>query len=185
MKVGGGVLAIVPDPWVAGTRLIGTGSDDGVPSEASVEVRSATGSAFTVRTLVRLGERLGSGGHPHGTMTDAVSIAALAAGSLMLQAIPPGLPREETRKRMDAAAETSQSLARDRSGWAFLPMQLAGITYALWCRSHCSGFIAHADLGSHVMAAWGEGDVPPELSAMQFRDLGTTHAGSAPHGSHP
>ncbi|MCS5717677.1 hypothetical protein N1027_05950 [Herbiconiux sp. CPCC 205763] len=165
------MLAIVPDPWIAETNVIGTGTDDGVPSDASIEVRSADRLLFTVRTLVRLGERVGSAGLPHGTVTDSVSIAALAASSLMLRAIPPGLPREDMMKRMDAADDTSQSLARDRGGWAFVPMDVAGTTYALWHRSHPLGFIAHADLGSHVMAAWGEGNIPPELSNMQLRDL--------------
>jgi hypothetical protein len=82
------MLAVAPDPWISESTLTGTGTDDGVPSDASIEVRLSSEQTLTLRTLVRLGERIGSAGLPHGTMTDAVSVAALAVSSLMLQAIP-------------------------------------------------------------------------------------------------
>jgi hypothetical protein len=61
------MLAIVPDPYVAQSTVSGTGTDDGVPSDVSLEVRSGGGMTFTVRTLLRLGESIGSSGWPQGT----------------------------------------------------------------------------------------------------------------------
>jgi hypothetical protein len=54
------ILAGVPDSWIAKSKVTGTSSDDGVLSDASVEVRLSDDQKFTVRTLVRLGERIGS-----------------------------------------------------------------------------------------------------------------------------
>lgn len=82
------MLAVVPDPWIAESKVTGTSSDDGVLSDVSVEVRLSDDQKFTVRTLVRLGERIGGAGSLHGTMTDAASVAALAASSLMLRPYP-------------------------------------------------------------------------------------------------
>lgn len=31
------MLAIAPDPWIAETKVTGTGTDDGIPSDASIE----------------------------------------------------------------------------------------------------------------------------------------------------
>jgi hypothetical protein len=154
------MLAVVPDPWIAESKVTGTSSDDGVLSDASVEVRLSEDQKFTVRTLVRLGERIGSAGWPHGTMTDAASVAALAASSLMLQVIPAGLPRDEMIKRMNAADTDSRVLARDRAGWTFTPMLIGDATYALWHRSHPPGFMAYADLGDRVLAAWAPATCP-------------------------
>jgi hypothetical protein len=165
------MLAVVPDPWIAESKVTGTGTDGGVPFDASIEVRSSEGLMFTVRTLVRLGECIGSAGLPHGTMTDPISVAALAASSLMLQAIPAGLPRKETMKLMNSAAADSQRLPRDRGGWTFVPLIIADVSYALWHRPHTLGFIAHADLGNQVLAAWGEGDLPTEILRTQLKEL--------------
>ncbi len=148
--------------------MVSVGTDDGVPSDASIEVCSADGSTFTVRTLVRLGERIGGAGMPHGTMTDATSIAALTAGSLALEAVPAGLPRAEMIERMTTATADAEALARDRGGWAFVPTVLEGARYALWHRAHPLGFVAHADFGSRVMAAWGAGGLPAELLRLQL-----------------
>jgi hypothetical protein len=165
------MLAVVPDPWITESKVTGTSSDDGVLSDASVEVRLSDDQRFTLRTLVRLGERIGSAGSLHGTMTDAASVAALAASSLMLQVIPAGLPRDEMTKLMNAADTDSRALARDRAGWTFTPMVIGGATYALWHRSHTLGFVAHADLGDRVLAAWGTGDLPLVIHRMQLIEL--------------
>lgn len=165
------MLAIVPDPWVDGSRLSATGTDDGVLSDVSVDVPSSSGLTFTARTLVRLGERINSAGVPHGTMTDDISVAMLAAVSLMLQAIPAGLPRDETEKRNRAAEAEASIVAQDRGGWALAPLIVTDVTYALWHRRLNAGFVAHADLGDRVLTAWGTGDLPPELSRVQLMDL--------------
>jgi hypothetical protein len=164
------MLAVAPDPWISESTLTGTGADDGVPSDASIEVRLSNEQTLTLRTLVRLGERIGGAG-PYSTMTDAVSVAALAASSLMLQAIPAGLPRAETIKLMNEADTDSKKLAHDRGGWSLASMAIGDASYALWHRSHSLGFIAHADLGDRVLAAWGTGDLPPVLHHMQLVEL--------------
>jgi hypothetical protein len=165
------MLAIVPDPWVADSKVISTGTNDGVLLDVSVEVPSAQGPAFTVRTLQLLGERINSAGWPHGIFTDPISVATMAANSLMLHSIPPGLPREEAIRLVEAADTQSQAVARDRAGWTFVPMMVGDVSYALWHRSLARGFIAHADLGDRVLAAWGAGDLPRTLLRMQLIEL--------------
>lgn len=132
---------------------------------------SAEDQAFTVRTLELRGERISSAGSPHGILTDPISVATLAANSLMLHAITPGPPREEAVRLMAAADTESQAVARDRTGWTFAPMVMAGVSCALWHRSFASGFIAHADLGSRVLAAWGPGELPRALFRAQLIEL--------------
>ena len=165
------MLVIVPDPWSADSRVTSTATQDGVLSDVSVEIPSAQGPAFTVRTLELLGERISSAGSPYGILTDPISVATLAANSLMLHAIRPGLPREEAVGLMEAAAEESQAVARDRAGWSFAPMVMADVSYALWHRSLAGGFIAHADVGDRVLAAWGAGELPRALLRMQLIEL--------------
>lgn len=60
---------------------------------------------------------------------------------------------------------------RDRAAWAFAPLVLAHVTYALWHRPLAGGFVAHADFGDRVLAAWGNGDLPSELLRMQLVDV--------------
>lgn len=165
------MLAIAPDPWIAETKVTGTGTDDGIPSDASIEIRLPSGQTFTLRTLVRLGERIGTAGVPYGTMTDASSVAALAARSLMLHAILPGQPRADRIRMMDEADTDAKNLARDRGGWSFAAMTLGGVSYTLWHRSHRLGFIAHADLGDRVLAAWGTGELPRAIHHVQLMEL--------------
>jgi hypothetical protein len=165
------VLAIVPDPWIADSCVTSAVTQDGVLSDVSVEILSAEGLAVTVRTLELLRERTSSAGWPHGILTDPISVATLAANSLLLQSVPSGLPREDAMRLMDAANAESQAVASDRAGWAFAPMVIAGVPYALWHRSLAEGFIAHADLGGRVLAAWGPGDFPRTLLRMQLVDL--------------
>jgi hypothetical protein len=166
------MLTLVPDPWIPETRVVGTGTDDGIPSDSSVEISISGGEqVFTLRTLIRLGQRLGSAGFPFQTMTDTVSVAALAASSLMLQAIPTGGPRDEITTLVEAADTESKAIAQDREGWSFVSMNLGEVSYALWHRSHRLGFIAHADLGDRVLAAWGPGDLPSVLNRVQLVQL--------------
>jgi hypothetical protein len=89
----------------------------------------------------------------------------------MLQAIPAGLPRDKARELIKAATSDSQALTRDQGEWTFAPLAIADISFALWHRSHPLGFIAHADLGDRVVAAWGEGNLPPEILRMQLMEL--------------
>lgn len=163
--------AVVPDPWIPNSCVVQTGNDDGVPSEISVEVPRPNGQQpFTVRTMVRLGERIGPGGRPHGTMTDSISVATQAGVALRLQAMPAGLPRADARSVIDVAEAESRALAQERGGWAFSPVVLDTISYALWYRPHPLGFIAHADLGDRVIAAWGAGDLPEAMGRLQLVD---------------
>ena len=151
--------------------VTGTGIDDGVLSDASIEIRLSGKQTFTLRTLLRLGERVGEAGLPHSTLTDAVSVASLAASSLMLQSIPAGLPRPEMIRRVEEADAESKSMARDRGCWSLARMTLEQVSYALWHRSHALGFVAHADLGDRVLAAWGTGSLPPELLHVQLVEV--------------
>jgi hypothetical protein len=46
-------------------------------------------------------------------------------------------------------------------------MVLDGTSFALRFRILGQGFVAHADLGDCVVAAWGTGALPPELNRVQ------------------
>jgi hypothetical protein len=163
--------AIAPDPLASELWATGTGTDHGVLSDASIEIRLPGEQTFTLRTLLRLGERIGEAGLPHSTLTDTVSVASLAASSLMLQSIPAGLPRPEMIKRLEEADAESKSMASDRGCWSLARMTLGQVSYALWHRSHALGFVAHADLGDRVLAAWGTGSLPPELRQVQLVEV--------------
>lgn len=72
---------------------------------------------------------------------------------------------------MDEADTDAKNLARDRGGWSFAAMTLGGVSYTLWHRSHRLGFIAHADLGDRVLAAWGTGELPRAIHHVQLMEL--------------
>lgn len=166
-----GMQAIAPDPLISELWLTGTGIDDGVLSDASIAIRLRGEQTFTLRTLLRLGERVGEAGLPHSTLTDAVSVASLAVSSLMLQSMPAGMPRPVMIERMEEANAKSKSMAQDRGGWSLARMTLGHVSYALWHRSHTLGFVAHADVGDRVLAAWGTGGFPPELLHVQLVEV--------------
>lgn len=166
-----GMTAIVPDPWVDGSKLTDTGDQDGVMADLSVSIPTSDGATFTIRTLVRLGERINNAGYQHGTMTDDISVATLAAVSRLLQAIPEGLTRKQMQERAQAAQEEAEAAAQDRAQWTLTAVALHGVQYALWHRSLAGGFAAHADLGDRLLIAWGGGSLPQELMHVQRVDL--------------
>lgn len=178
--------AIAPDPLASELWATGTGTDHGVLSDASIEIRLPGEQTLTLRTLLRLGERVGEAGIAHSTLTDTVSVASLAASSLMLQSIPAGLPRPEMIKRVEEADAESKSMASDRGCWSLARMTLGHISYALWHRSHALGFVAHADLGDRVLAAWGTGSFPSELLQVQLVEVGSLpQPADRPHRDRP
>jgi hypothetical protein len=163
-----GMLTIVPDPWIPGSVVVADGNDEGVETDISVSVTPGDGPPpFTVRTLLRTGTRIHASGLVRGVATDAVAIAHLAASSLLLQAIPSGLPPAETRSAMHASEAAADTLAQDHARWSFRPMVLDDTSFALRFRILGQGFVAHADLGDCVVAAWGTGALPPELNRVQ------------------
>ncbi|QHC60413.1 hypothetical protein [Rathayibacter sp. VKM Ac-2760] len=111
----------------------------------------------SVRTLTRPRIRLGPRGSVHGVATDAVAIAALAAGCLLLDVVPAGLPHDELVAAMKDADARSLALARDRAAWSVTALPLDGIDYALFTRSIPEGTLAHADLGRTTIAMWSRG----------------------------
>ncbi|WP_127791843.1 hypothetical protein [Agromyces sp. LHK192] len=166
------MLTLVPDPQPPGTRVAGTGTDHGVRSEISVEVPLVDGGrVITLRTIARLGQRFTEDGSPHGVLTDAVSVANLAAVSWMLQTFPNGLPRPEFVTLMESIHAEADAVASDRGSWTATSATIAGADYALWHRPHGDGFIAHLDVGDRVMAAWGPGRLPSLLRRLQLVDL--------------
>jgi hypothetical protein len=165
------MLAIVPDPLPTGSVVVADGNDDGMQTDISVSVGPLDGDEpFTVRTLLRSGTQISPSGVVHGVATDAVAIAHLAVASLLLQAIPSGQPSAETRSAMKAVESAADTLARDHNRWSFRAMDLGGVSYALGFRVLGQGFVAHADLGDCVVAAWGTGSLPSRLKRVQRID---------------
>ncbi|PPH30335.1 hypothetical protein [Rathayibacter sp. AY1F9] len=149
-------LVPVSDPW----SVDGSGrTDDGPVDDLSVRAERDGGS-YSVRTLRLTGVRLGPRGSVHGVVTDPVATAALAIGSLLLSAIPAGLPGDRTRAAMVAAEARAQQLAADRPAWDVSALPLDGIDYALFTRTLPEGAVAHADLGWAVVALWSTGPLP-------------------------
>jgi hypothetical protein len=161
------VQVVVPDAPIFESSTTSTGMYNGTPNEASIRFYTpGSDQTFTVRTLVRLGEQM-SAGHPGGVMTDAISIAALAARSLAIETLCEGVPREEIAAAVAAAHDEADSVAAVRASWTATPMVLDGVSYALWHRAYHGGFIAHADVGDSVIAAWGQRDFPVEMGHMK------------------
>jgi hypothetical protein len=169
-----GMFAIVPDPMVPGSVVVGGGHDDGVEAEVSVSVPTGDEQApFTLRTLLRTGTRIHPSGVVMGTATDAVSIAGMAATGLLLQTLPTGLSRSEAKDHHAAVVAQADTLARDHERWSFRAVDLGGTSYALRFRILGQGFIAHADLGDCVVAAWGTGALPDALRRVQKLESGS------------
>ncbi|PRY69052.1 hypothetical protein B0I08_103258 [Glaciihabitans tibetensis] len=177
------MLALVPDPWIPGSEVVGGGSDDGVETDVSISIRpGGAQQPFTVRTLVRTGRRM----HPttgvvHGVATDWVSIASMAATGLLLQTFPEGLQRAEAKRLARTVVAQGDELARDHASWSFTPMVLERVAYALRFRILDQGFVAHADVGGSALAAWGTGPLPPALSRVHWLESsGVPHPTDAP-----
>ena len=83
------MLAVVPDPWIADSKVVGTGTDEGVPSDASIELHLWGGQSFTLRTLLRLGEQIGSAEWPS-QHHDGRGVSCIVGGKLFAAASHPG-----------------------------------------------------------------------------------------------
>ena len=162
------MFAVVPDPWLPGSVVVAGVNDDGVETDISISVRPGENQPpFTLRTLVRTGTRMHASGMVHGVATDATSIAGLAASSLLLQTFPTGLSRDDAKELQGAVIAQADTLARDHARWSYSPMELDGVAFALRFRILGQGFVAHADLGDCVIAAWGTGTLPSALKRVQ------------------
>ena len=162
------MFAVVPDPWLPGSVVVADGNDDGDEMDISISIRPGEDQPpFTLRTLVRTGTRIHASGTVHDVATDATSIAGLAASSLLLQTFPAGLSRDDAKQLQRAVTAQADTLARDHTRWSYGPMELDGASYALRFRILGQGFVAHADLGDCVIAAWGTGTLPSELKRVQ------------------
>ena len=148
------MLATVIDPLTAPLSVTGFGIYDGAPHDASIRFHEPHDEEnFTIRTTLRTGERM-KGGRPSGVMNDASSLRSSAAVSLALEAIPARLSREERIAAVEAAYADAAA-ASEGNDWSFTPASLNENEYVLWYRSYKGGFIAHADMGAFVIAAWG------------------------------
>lgn len=147
--------ALIPlndrDPW----SVVGTGrTNDGPLDEIDIAVdRGSQTGRVSIRTMRRTGALLGPGSSVHGTATDPIAIANIAAGCLLLDALRADLPLSA----MEEALERADAIARDRDGWDVTPLPLDGIDYALFTRNIPEGTVAHADLGWAAVAMWSRG----------------------------
>lgn len=151
------------EPW---TVTGGAGSDDDVTIAIDREPDLARCS---IRTMVRPGTRIGPHGHINGQVTDAMTIASLAAGCLLLEVLPAELPAHEAVASMKEVDARALSLAEDRAEWTVTALPLDGIDYAFFPRSIPEGTIAHADLGWATIAMWSPG--PLYDGALQLADI--------------
>lgn len=116
--------------------------------------------AARICTMLRTGGRMGPNGSVHGTLSDGAATAALAVSSLLLGFIPIGLAREEARTQVNAALDQADALGRDHAGWDPTPLDLNGVSYALWVLHLPGGVAAHADLGWGTVTMWSSSHLP-------------------------
>jgi hypothetical protein len=145
-------------------------------SVAPVGLRGAP-PPWTVRTLARRGCRPGYDGG--WTMdTPLARNAATPVVDLLLQQIPYGLPREEIRRRAEAASDTGDAVGdalMDEQIWSRATADVDGHAFVLWVHRRAEGFAAVADLGPCVLAVHGR--TPP--SAWRFTLLAPDAARAA------
>lgn len=171
--------ALVPvidhGPW---TVVSMAGTNDGSVEDVTIAVdRGTSASRFSIRTMRRTGTRLGPRNSIHGTVTDAIATAGLAAGCLLIEVPPARLPKHEAHAAMEEVEARANAFARDRDGWAVTALPLNGIEYALFTRSIPEGTVAHADLGWATIAMWSAG--PLHEGAFRLADV---ESGADPEG---
>ncbi len=150
----------VADVWVTATGRGRVGGPDAPACWESIEVAPRPADQdppWWLTTLARRGCRPGSDG---GWTLDPgpEEAAATAVGSLLLAAVPVGLPRDELRRLTDAAAAGARRVAAalsDPAVWRVGALDVDGHRFVLWTYEREEGFAAVPDVCPHLLAAHG------------------------------
>jgi hypothetical protein len=129
------------------------------------------GSPWTLETRVRRGWELDP---------DLPTVADAAVGSLLLEAIPDDVGRNELHRLVDEVHEVAGRLAAnldDPAIWARIAADVDGTRVPLWVHRRAEGFAAAADLGSCLLvmhgrsepAAWAFALLAPETARVALR----------------
>jgi hypothetical protein len=130
------------------------------------------GATWTLETLARRGCRpAGDGGWS--LDLGLPSAAEAAMGTLLMQQIPTGLPRDDLGRRTDEASDAARAIAGeldDPGTWTPTTTDVDGSSFMLWIHRRPDGFAAVADLGACLLAmhgrvepaAWTFTLLPPE-----------------------
>jgi len=164
--------ALVPIASLESWTVTASASTDGGPTEdLTVAIdRGPEQGQCSIRTMRRTGIRIGPHSSVHGQVTDTVTTAAIAAGSLLLEAIPTNMREHEAIAAMAEPEARSLALAQDREGWNVAALCLDGNDYVLFTRDIPEGTVAHADLGWATIAMWSAGPLhagPFRLAAVE------------------
>jgi hypothetical protein len=98
---------------------------------------------------------------------DVASLAEDAVGSVLLRRLPPGLDREERRRRLEEDQRTAQRLRAafvllppPESPWELRALDVDGRPFAWWVHEDELGWAAVADLGAVLLVGHGTGSAP-------------------------
>jgi hypothetical protein len=136
----------VPIAWAGG---------DDARTDVSVRVGVDVGSsAFIIRTIERVGQRMSDAGHVSGVVDDPRTMAESVVTDSLLSLLDETYPRNLLATRMQQIVE--QAKAIDWKQWEFTQIMVDGVGFALRVRRQQSGFVAIADLGTAVVTMRGK-----------------------------